>query len=372
MEEDWTGVKDMSERKKIQNRLAQRKHRRKIQKQAQSSRDITMPRAHPSISGLTPDDQSHPPYSLDSSNNTGSAILGGGAQSFYDIEEAGVMNWSPVTNASTPPDPMGSLWSEDNDIIGTQDNDQENSGPPKFLEPWIDRNPASLPIRQGLNGQRMNEQPHFDRVPAEAYQLPMWAMAQPENSHWQHRQSLGRSSLSHYRALPSQVSEQLSNTSQCSECGGQQRRRGLSLDISAPTTNTSRILSSPASGTMGSDGNVSDTRQNSEFELLREHGIDLERIISSTGSMRQSSTAPSHLLQHRGSNRQTPERITNHNSGLHRGPSRPEVLEIEPDGFNERGARSPDPRITKVVVVYLQETPANYETHSLPVRQKLV
>ncbi|KAI0457236.1 hypothetical protein F5B21DRAFT_464813 [Xylaria acuta] len=351
MEQDWTEIEDVALRKRIQNRLAQRKHRRKQQEQQQSM-NVAQNAQN------TVNTNNHP-YFPPSFNPQTDPRLDSRAQVDYDLDEGGITDFGSGEYNPTGAGLVGQPWNLSSssrghgsssgilpDLIGKQ---------PEYWE-GLQRTGHEKQHTKNPGGIGGNHHAGDEPITAGFGPSPVWTMAQPESSQWhqqqqqqQHQQQQQQRQHSHTPHPAGRSPEEYSSSAQkrqsvvsesdvrpgdgnhgCPECGFQKRQKEAIQPLVA-TYHTRQGIPSPA---------PTSPTQISGSDLLRDHGIDLARITAQANSGRRQSLSAS----------SSSALCTHHQN---HGPR--QVVDVKRDGRNEKHPEQASPRVTKVVVIYMQD-----------------
>ena len=233
---------------------------------------------------------------------------------------------------------------------------------------------AVLPPGRGAGTQQVNQHIGGEPIPAGFGPPPVRTMVQPENNQWQqHRFTAGNPSsrpISSAQSIPGSQKRRstvpgpdsrVGDTSHCSECDFPKRQRDYRISSSAGTT---RVASPtlPSTASYASGHSLTSPRtptQISGSDVLRDHGIDLAQLPSLANSTRRqsiSTTTPRRLSQIRGLKRPLSETSSfSHYTHHHGHSTHQEVFELERDEYDQECGDGSDLRVTKVVVIYMQE-----------------
>ncbi|KAI8949860.1 hypothetical protein F4801DRAFT_602894 [Xylaria longipes] len=338
MEQDWTEIEDVALRKRIQNRLAQRKHRRKQQEQQQSMN--VAQNAQNTVNA------NNHPYFPPSFNPQLDPRLDPRAQVDYDLDEGGITDFGSGEYNPTGAGLVGQQWNLGSgsrghgsssgilpDLIGKQSEGWEG-----LQRTGHEKQQAKTPSGIGVN-QHVGGEP----ISAGFGSTPVWTMAQPESSQWQQQQQQQQQQHHHHHqrqytpnsqkrhSVVSELDVRHSDESHCCpECGFHEHQKEAVQPL-VTTYHTRQGIPSPASAS---------PTQMSGSDLLRDHGIDLARIAAQANSGRAqslSASSSSALYAH------------HHDHGPR------QIADAKRDGRNEKHPEQVSPRVTKVVVIYMQD-----------------
>ncbi|KAF4624418.1 hypothetical protein G7Y89_g13753 [Cudoniella acicularis] len=237
---------------------------------------------------------------------------------------------------------------------------------PKPSEPWDVLRSAVLPPGRGVGNQQVST---------------WWAgnnMVQPENNQWHQHRSTAAGSPSSPSSRPTSSAQPIStrqkrrstvpepdsrvgDTHHCSKCGSQ-RRQTHHRNSSSPGTPHVASPALPSSTSYPIGQSLPSPRTPTQIsgpDVLRDHGIDLAQLLSQASPARRQSL--SMTTSRRGSQIRGPKRPvseTSHASHCthhHAHSTQQEDFEGEGDEHDQEYDEGTDPRVTKVVLIYMQD-----------------
>ncbi|KAH6652459.1 hypothetical protein BKA67DRAFT_574053 [Truncatella angustata] len=354
MEENWVNIRDAALRKRIQNRLAQRKHRQRVQELsacqgnvAQNSMGLTATSSWNSadlqgdqaamagnpgrfewVPGSRTDGTSE---AVGGDNTSGMAPDAGSSAMRMDFQQdrggTRAFNFAQYSNGGTSSPVVRSDQPPPWDMMPQSENNQQQQGMVRLPEGT--NPPANLAVRSTPEHRRRRSSPSIMRVAFDA----------AENGAFE-------SGSSSRQCLP--CTTRLTEPSRIEPQASYELR-------SAPSSSSGRGHTPHYSGS---------SRSSRSSGILREHGIDLGEILSHTEPKRRPSvSAPSRPR----TNPQLSDRCPEH-SLVETSPSsldinsdddwnHPMGLGTAQDSHNHEYIEGLRPRVSKVVVVYFDETP---------------
>ncbi|KAF2973160.1 hypothetical protein GQX73_g451 [Xylaria multiplex] len=311
MDEDWSEVSDATVRKRIQNRLAQRKHRMKAQEQANKSAKNSSPVI--SQSQITAPEECFFSQSFVSPMEASAGDSRG-----HDNGTTGEPGCNDFTSTG-PGHPghraffMGSSW---NHSVADNNGGDGTSQTGEILDnSWKDIGHTGLPRveqqRRGVNSVAMapdsdagtldntKQNPYGQYITSKTNPIPLQTMAYSDENqcleHFNPNSPLANtfsSSNGRKRGSTAPDSGSTTDTDHCLECSHHKRHRGGRSNslVANDYSGSQGLLSSSYPSTQGVGGLISPVHTPTSSSIMRDHGIDLNQLIPRVNAQLREST----------------------------------------------------------------------------------